>query len=106
MDRSIKSKLPEWATYIEAPESKYDIIEVEPDIVYPIYLEKLGWNKGTLTQNKLECARRCFTEDLYQSVGGKLRLRILKDDKYRLSNFPEGKPVNWRNEYKRISAKN
>lgn len=93
--------LPDWAKYNKAE----DIVVVEPDEVYPLYLKKLGWDKGTVTQSKLECARRCFTEDLFKIVGGKLRLRILRGDgKYRLSNFPEGKPVNWRAEYKKISA--
>jgi hypothetical protein len=92
-------KLPAWAKYNEAEK----LIEVKPDEIYPLYLKKLGWDKGTLTQTKLECARRCFTEDLNKAVGGKLHLRILRDEKYKLSNFPEGKPVNWRSEHKRIS---
>lgn len=92
--------LPDWASYNKAE----DIVMVNPDEVYPLYLKKLGFEKGTQTQNRLECARRCFTEDLRKIVGGKLRLRILKDEKYRLSNFPEGKAINWRSEYKRISA--
>ena len=92
--------LPDWAKFNKAE----NMIEVDPDVVYPLYLEKLGWDKGILTQNRLECARRCFTEDLLKITGKGLRLRIIRDVKYRLSNFPAGDPVSWRLEHRRISA--
>lgn len=122
--------LPDWASYNKAE----DIVEVDPDVAYPLYLKKLGWDKGTLTQNRLECARRCFTEDLLKITGKGLHLRIIKkfleldpeersisidhisgdetdqgpakkqDTTWRLSNYPEGEPINWQTEYKRIAS--
>lgn len=94
--------LPDWAKYNKAG----DIIIIDPDVVYPLYLEKLGYDEAKVTQAQLETARLCFTEDLFQVTGKGLKLRILKspDDKWRLTHFPAGKPINWASEYKRISA--
>lgn len=64
---------------------------MRPDIVYPLYLKKLGVkHPSETTQYWLEVARRCFTTDLRARVDGRLRLRILGDDDWRLSNFPPG----------------
>lgn len=91
--------LPEWAVY----KKEQDIIEVDPNIVYPLYLTKLGYNDN-ITQAQLEVARRCFTEDLLKAAGSAIHLRILRNDKFRLKNYPPGEPLKWRREYKRISA--
>lgn len=94
--------LPEWATYSKAE----DIVLVDPDVVYPLYLDKLGYDRKLLTQAHLEVARLCFTEDLFQRTGKGLRLRILKkeDETWRLDNYLPGKPMNWAIEYQRIKA--
>ena len=94
--------LPEWAKY----DKRNDIIIVDPEVVYPLYLKKLGYELSKLTQNMLECARRCFTEDLKTIVGGSLHLRIEKSKKetFKLVKYSLGKPINWRSEYKRISG--
>ena len=94
--------LPEWATYNQAE----DIIIVDPDVVYPLYLDKLGYDRKLLTQAHLEVARLCFTEDLFKITGKGLCLRILKkeDEIWRLDNYLPGKPINWAAEHKRISS--
>lgn len=93
--------LPKWASYSK----DRDIIVVDPEEVYPIYINKLGYDPNTLTQNQIECARRCFTEDLQINVGGFLRLHILKSEKgtFQLKKYKPGTPINWRKEYNRIN---
>lgn len=96
--------LPLWATY----DQEHDIILVDPDKAYPLYLEKLGYDLDRVTQAQLETARLCFTEDLHQATGaGKLNLRILRNaqNTWRLSSFPPGTPISWAGEYRRIGKK-
>lgn len=95
--------LPAWANYNEDKK----IIVVDPDVVYPLYLAKLGYDVDSPTQAQLETARLCMTEDLHRLVGQKLILQILKspDNKWRLTNFPPGTPIAWMREYERISQK-
>jgi len=94
-------KLPDWAIYNKAE----DIIVVDPDVVYPLYLRKLGYSVKRLTGSELEVARRCFTEDLLLLTGPGLRLRIPKTvgGIWKLSKYPAGMPIDWRAEYERIS---
>lgn len=95
--------LPSWAEY----DKKKRIIIVKPDVVYPMYLKELGYDNKKTTQFMLECARRCFTQDLITLIGPGIHLRIAKDEKYKLTEYPAGEPINWRTEYKRLlSARN
>lgn len=95
--------LPEWAKY----KKNDDIIVVDPEVVYPIYINKLGYDPNKLTQNQIECARRCFTEDLQILAGGSLHLRIASTEKkiFQLKKYEVGTPINWRKEYIRINKK-
>ena len=94
--------LPEWATYDKGE----NVILVDPDIVYPLYLEKLGYDRKLITQAHLEVARKCFTQDLLQVTGPGLHLRISRTPEatWRLDRHIPGQPLDWRAEYKRISS--
>lgn len=85
-------ELPGWAVWGEDSDGIY--VAVDPNVVYPLWLEKLGVEKAARTQYWLEVARRCFTEALKEHLapsGVKLdRLRILKGEPWRLANFPPG----------------
>lgn len=98
---NITLNLPDWAKY----NKQESIVEVKPSVVYPMYLKKLGWENQPLTQSRLEVARRCFTEDLKIICGGTLGLRILREMKFALKNFPAGQPLSFRAEWKRINKK-
>jgi hypothetical protein len=64
-------------------------INVDPDKAYPHYLEKLGADQPD--QYWLEVARRSFTEDLQQIVGGPIHVVIdAKGGQWALRNYPEG----------------
>jgi hypothetical protein len=85
-------ELPEWAAWAEDEDGLY--VAVDPNVVYPMWLDKLGVGKAARTQYWLEVARRCFTEALKERLapsGVPLeRLRILKGEAWRLVNFPAG----------------
>jgi hypothetical protein len=94
-------KLPEWAKVSKDGGR----IEVEPSTVYPLFLKRLGFEG--VTQDELEVARRCFTNELIDTIGRGILLRILKDEDYMLSKFPQGKdpkinPNNFRAHYNRM----
>ena len=81
----IKSKamgVPPWARRIGK-----EYYEVEPAVVYPLFLERLSMEP---TQFSLEVARRCMTEELKKAVGRPFRLRIAPDPEWRLANFEPG----------------
>ena len=96
----------------EAPWAAFDAdtgkVEVEPGEVYPYILGKMEEMKPELkgikenpTQNALECARKIFTRYLknlmYDIDGdGELNIRILRDPKYKLANYPEGDKIDTR----------
>jgi hypothetical protein len=95
-------ELPKWAKL-----NKDDgFIEVEPGVVYPYFLKRLGFEGKT--QDELEVARRCFTTELKDTIGGGFSLRILKDDDYKLAKFPKGddlkiNPERFRAHYNRMA---
>ncbi len=101
---TIKSKImggPPWARRIGK-----DHYEVEPSVVYPLFLERLAMEP---TQFSLEVARRCMTEELKKAVGRPFRLRIAPDPEWRLENFEpgEGAPAGaamFRRYYPRLGA--
>ena len=98
-------QLPEWASLNTDKKSRYfGCVEIDPDVVYPKFLKAM---KAKPTQNSLECARRCFTRALKETVksqgGGFLHIHILKRDKWALKNYPEGEPLNWRAVYREIA---
>ena len=90
-----KATLPKWAK-----ETDDGFIAVEPATVYPLYLGKLGYEETT--QSALEVARKCFTRDLRLSLGEPFNLRILKDEDFRLTNYPPGPALDFRREYCRM----
>jgi hypothetical protein len=63
--------LPRWAK-----RGDDGMIEVDPDLAYPLYLRLLGVQ--TLDQFWLEVARRCLTADLKALLGTPLAIRILE----------------------------
>lgn len=79
--------LPDWAVWNEETQ----FVDVDPDVVYPMFLELLG---QPTTQVGLELARRAFTKvlrDKYCPKGTMLHLRILqKDEKWALKHYPHG----------------
>ena len=82
-----KNKKPDWVQEV----TKDGVYVIDPDIAFPLYMKKLDLLLGMeVTQYKLEVARRCFTEDLREFVGGPLHIRIIKGqgNQWRLSNFP------------------
>ncbi len=87
---------PSWATLNQ----ETGFYEVDPDVVYPMYLEKLGITE--ITQHALELARRCFTKDLHQGIKGILRIRILKKPRWALIKYPVGIPFNFSEMYARM----
>lgn len=99
-------KLPEWASV-----NKQDgFIEVDPDVVYPKVLTEFKDLLGDeprlamlteTTQWTLEIARKTFTRDLLLITGPGLNLRILKNEDWKLANFPAGErpPLEFRTFY-------
>lgn len=88
-------KLPDWASF--NPKDGY--VEVDPDVVYPLWLKRLEklspQFKGMSTkptQCALEAARFIFTRVLkkamYDGGGDFLNLRILRNKKWALENYP------------------
>ena len=76
--------LPEWAVFNKAD----GFIEVDPDEVYPLFLDG-----AEPTQVGLELARLAFTKILRDEIvpiGTRLNLRILGRDEWALKNFPVG----------------
>lgn len=57
-----RKRLPEWASFNDDDGR----IEIDPDIVYPIFIEKTGLEAD---QYGAEVARRCATEELRRAVG-------------------------------------
>lgn len=88
-------KLPEWAAYNEERKR----IEVDPAVVYPMYLKELGMEA---TQASLECARHCMNRDLLEITGPGIALYIKKDDSFKLSNFSPGERLDARAEHARL----
>lgn len=80
--------------------------EVDPDVVYPLFLAELGYPKDgkQITQIELEVARLCFTRDLKElySPDKPMKLKILKRPAWALKNFPIGKKLLFIREYNRI----
>ena len=76
--------LPRWAKRVG------NEIHVQPATVYPVFLARLSVAKTKATQYDLEVARRCFTTELRDATGGKIVVRILRDDAWRLDRFPAG----------------
>ncbi len=76
--------LPRWAKRVRGE------IHVTPAVVYPLFLKHLGVAMANATQYDLEVARRCFTTELRDRLGGKITVRIAKDDAWRLDRFPPG----------------
>lgn len=94
--------LPNWAAWGED-----GFVEVDPDVVYPIYLEALKVKKPD--RYWLEVARRCFTEDLRRVHGPGLKLRILRRPDWRLDKFPKGAgaeagSAEFRRHYRKLEA--
>jgi hypothetical protein len=76
--------LPRWAK-----RDADDMIEVDPDLAYPVYLALLGVQ--ALDQFWLEVARRCLTTDLKALLGTPLCVRILAGSgRYALAAVPPG----------------
>lgn len=90
-----ESNLPSWATKL--PDGR---IQVDPDVVYPLFMDALGYEEPT--QAALEVCRRCFTEALFEIAGKGLHVHIMKRDRWALRNFPQGAPINFRGEYNRL----
>ena len=79
----LSRKLPNWARM-----GKDGYIEVWPHKAYPLFVEAAGLK---MDQYGLEVARRCMTKYLKELLQVEtLYLRILKDTRYKLSNYPEG----------------
>jgi hypothetical protein len=96
--------LPRWAKMNPAS----GMIEIDPDVVYPLFLKVLGYEK-VIAQTTLESARLCFTHLLHTVVGNNMktmRVRILKRPKWRLDKYKPGPPVGWIADYNRAVAPN
>ncbi len=91
-------KLPQWAIFNKI-QQKYI---VDPAVVYPIYLKRLGYSE--ITQHGLEVARKCFSRDLRLIVGGPIHLKITKNEAWKLNKFRIGSPKDSIAEYKRITS--
>lgn len=63
-------------------------VEVDPDIVYPLFLDALGYNETT--QEALETCRMVFTKHLHNIVNGNLHLVITYRPRWALHNFKHG----------------
>ena len=78
--------LPRWAR-----RGADDMIEVDPDLAYPIYLALLGINLDDVDRFWVEVARRCLTTDLKALLGTPLCVRILAGSgRYALAAVPPG----------------
>lgn len=89
----LKWKLPAWARIENDADGEY--ILVHPDNVYPRYIEDLrgieGGPVGAADQYWIEVARRCMTKDLREIIGRPFRLRIARDDNWRLDAHQQGR---------------
>lgn len=93
-------KLPSWAKL-----DKNGKVEVDPDVVYPLFLDALEYPGNKPTRTQLETARRCLTEVLKVDYEiGPFTLRILKRERWALKNFdlPDDGGNRFRREYERI----
>ena len=84
-----------------------DEYQVDPDIVYPLFLDAL--DEVGPTQSGLEAARYCFTRALSQSVkaDGPILLTILIRPRWALKKYAIGDPTLWdlrRDHYERMKA--
>ncbi|NIO11574.1 MAG: hypothetical protein GTO40_27570 [Deltaproteobacteria bacterium] len=99
-------KMPAWVTVSERKtkdrRGSLLVITVKPSIVYPLWFGILGYCVTEITQARLECARKCMTQYLYDLLEEGFIFRIEKDLAWRLINYPLGYQVNWHNEYKRL----
>jgi hypothetical protein len=78
--------LPRWAR-----RSADGLVEVDPDVAYPVYLALLGIDLDEVDQFWLEVARRCLTTDLKARLGTPLAIRILEGSgRYALASLPPG----------------
>ncbi len=78
---TIDIELPDWASYDKG------FFIVDPDVVYPLFLRHL---KMVPTQFSLEVARRCFTQRIKNIVKIPFKLRITKNDRWKLTGYPPG----------------
>lgn len=90
-------KLPRWVVFNE----KQQKFIIDPAVIYPTYLKRLGYSETT--QYGLEVARKCFSRDLRLLIGGPIHIKITKNDAWKLSKFPIGKPKDSVAEYRRIA---
>lgn len=102
--------LPGWVTVSERRtrdrKKPLLVLEVNPAVVYPLWLKILGYGDEDVTQAKLECARKCMTRYLWDLLDDGFIFKIRKDLRYRLVNYPPGSPINWRKEYERLKGEN
>ncbi len=107
----VKKNLPDWIAGIEM-DSEGEKLVVWAETVYPKFLEILGYPQRFPTRTEIEVCRRVFTEYLkrkiVKTIDGKeaqLRIRIKSRPEriWTLDNYLPGIPINWEDEYKRVS---
>ncbi len=80
-------RFPSWAK--ENPTDRY--LELDPSQLYPMSLAPIiKHHKEKISQYLLEVARRCIVTYLKELSDGPLNLRITKDNRWCLQNFPPG----------------
>ena len=85
MSRDGAMVLPRWARQAED-----GVIEIDPDVAYPVYLALLSIDLDELSQFWLEVARRCLTADLKTLLGTPLYLRFRPSEHWVLARLPAG----------------
>jgi hypothetical protein len=123
-DTTMPKEFPEWAvpfTREDIPEGA-DAFSLDPDVLYPLWLEKLRYPVDASTQEQLECARLCATEYLHRiakinhfgaeafafgdvppDMTVPLFVKILAGEKkWALKNFPEGEKIDANVQYSRL----
>lgn len=76
-------KLPSWAQ-----RHSDGRVEVDPDVVYPLFLGAIGYEG--ITQEALETCRMVITRHLHDINDSQLRLVITYRPKWALRNYPKG----------------
>lgn len=100
---TVERQIPSWAEL-----QKDGRVAVTPAVVFPLALQLL---EMPATQASLEVARRCIANALLDTMGPPVDLKILRDERWQLSKFPDPDgdggaqaALNFRVHYERIKG--